>query len=73
MSRQTLVAMRYSHERSADRPSKLSRLRHAAHHRLLHRVLGLEPGAEHAVAVRGQLPPVALEVVEVRVRAFDTG
>src|SRR5207244_11276309 len=32
-----------------------------AHHRLLHRVLGLERRAEHAVAVRGELPSVLLE------------
>ena len=29
MSRHTFVAMRYSHDRSDDRPSKLSMLRHA--------------------------------------------
>ena len=29
MSRQTLVAMRYSHERTLDRPSKASAARHA--------------------------------------------
>ena len=33
------------------------------HHRLLHRVLGLEAGPEHPVAVGGQLPAVGLEVV----------
>ena len=33
-----------------------------AHERLLHRVLGLERRAEHAVAVRGQLGAVLLEL-----------
>ena len=33
-----------------------------AHHRLLHRVLGLERRREHAVAVRGQLLAVLLEL-----------
>ncbi len=32
-----------------------------AHHGLLHRILGFERGSEHAVAVRGELPPVLLE------------
>ena len=33
-----------------------------AHHRLLHRVLGVEGRAEHAVAVAGQLAAVLLEL-----------
>jgi hypothetical protein len=43
----------------------------SADHRLLHCVLGLETRTEHPVAVRGQLPPVRLEVVEVRVVAVN--
>ena len=35
-----------------------------AQERVLHRVLGLERRAEHPVAVRGELPAVALQVVE---------
>src|SRR5262249_50246797 len=31
------------------------------HHRLLHRVLGLERGSEHAIAVSGELATVLLE------------
>ena len=33
-----------------------------AHHRLLHRVLGVEGRAQHAIAVARQLPPVSLEL-----------
>ena len=35
-------------------------------HRLLHRILGLEAGAEHAVAVARQFPPVRLEVGQLQ-------
>ena len=63
MSRQTLVAIRYSHERSAERPSKLSIALPGPHHRLLDGVLGLEGRAEHPVAVAGELPAVLLQVV----------
>ena len=44
------------------RPSNRSMLRQARTMRLLHRVLGLERRAEHAVAVPGQLDPVLLEL-----------
>ena len=53
-----MVAIRYSHERSADRPSKSRQPAPGAHHRLLHRVLGVEGRAEHPVAVPGQLAAV---------------
>ena len=39
------------------------------HHRLLHRIVGLEARAEHAVAVTGQLPPVRLKLLLVRLGA----
>ena len=61
MSMHTLLAMRYSQVRSEERPSKPSMARHAEHHGLLHRVLGLGPRAEHAVAEPGELPAVRLE------------
>jgi hypothetical protein len=57
MSRQTLVAILYSHERRAARPSKRSRFRH-----------GVERRAEHAIAVRGELRAMLLELPEYRRR-----
>ena len=45
MSMHTLVAIRYSQDFSADRPSKRSSLAPRAQHRLLHGVLGLEGGS----------------------------
>ena len=44
-----------------------------AHHRLLHRVVSLEDGAEHAVAVAGQLTTVVLNVGEEHLAAHGPG
>ena len=60
-SRQTLVAIWYSHARRPPRRSRASRERQARRNRLLDRVLGLVEGAEHAVAVDVQLAPVSLD------------
>ena len=61
MSRQTLVAMRYSQERREDRPSNEVVGPPGPDHGLLDRVLGFEAGAQHPVAVAGELPAVALQ------------
>ena len=62
MSRHTLVAIRYSHERRDERPSKLLGAAPRAEHGFLHRVVGLESGAKHAVGVARQLTAIALEL-----------
>ena len=59
MSMHTLLAMRYSQERSDDRPSKRSIARQADH-RLLD-VLGLGSRAQHAIAEPGELTTMGLE------------
>ena len=62
MSMHTLVAIRYSHERRTGPTLEAVGVAPGPHHGLLHGVLGLEPRAEHAVAVAGQLPAERLQV-----------
>ena len=62
MSMHTLVAMRYSHDRRLERPSKEAPLRQARQHGLLDGVLRFEARAEHPVAVPRQLPPEGLQI-----------
>ena len=55
------MAIRYSHDRSADAALEAVEAAPRPHHRLLHGVLGLERRAEHPVAVAGQLDPVPFQ------------
>ena len=65
-SRQTLVAMRYSQVRSDDRPVEAVERLPGAQHRLLHRVVGIDDRAEHAVAVPGQRGAMEFQVWDRR-------
>ena len=60
MSRQTFVAMRYSHERSCGAALELVVAAPGPDEGLLDGVLGFERGAEHPVAVAGQLDAIGL-------------
>ena len=61
MSRQTLVAMRYSHDRSDDRPSNRSKPRQARTIVSWTASSASKAEPEHPVAVAGQLDPVPLQ------------
>ena len=69
MSTHTLLAMRYSHDRSDERPSKLSMARQARIIVSCTASSASEPEPEHAVAEAGELAAVGLErPVEVGAR-----
>ena len=61
MSTHTLLAMRYSQDRSDDRPSKPSIARQARIIVSWTASSASDPEPEHAVAEAGELPPVGLE------------
>ena len=71
MSKQTLLAIRYSHDFSAARSLQLVGRPPRAHHRLLHRVLGLRARAEQPVAVAGQRAAVGFQLLLDRRRGWS--